>query len=224
MAGAGDTAQTYRQLGDVAARVALRLRGFDHPGSRLPLLWDINQAPLAARYAQHTSDPVQARLVEWALAGFASVQSVTGSLRTQVIHNDLNPHNIMISEDSDALAGIIDFGDSVHSTLVNDVAVACSYLIRETDTPLAPVVEFLKSYCPVMPLTEAELGVLPELIATRHMLTIVIGNWRAAQDPQNSTYILRNQNSSIRGLRCLYRLEPGYVREQILNAGSRGAW
>lgn len=223
MATTGDSALPYRQLGEVAARMALALEGFDHPGARLPLLWDINQASQALRYVRHTVQPEQARMVRWALTGLEDVRPVLRDLRSQVIHNDLNPHNVMISADSSEVVGIIDFGDSVYSTLVNDVAVACSYLIRDLQDPLAPIREFLTSYCRTLPLSEAELAVLPQLIAARHALTVIITNWRAAMDADNSSYILRNQNTAIHGLRCLSTLAPEQARDQMLEAGSRGA-
>jgi hydroxylysine kinase len=221
MAAAPGASNTLRQLGSVAARMASALVGFDHEGARLPLLWDISQAGSAAHYRQHTTEGEQSELVEWAIRGFAEAQPVLATLRHQVIHNDLNPHNIMIS-DTDDVAGIIDFGDSVYSALVNDVAVACSYLTFDEGEPLREIVQFLAAYCEVNALSEDELAVLPKLIATRHALTIVITNWRAAKFPENAAYILRNQPTSLRGLRGLSRLPPEQAVERMLAAGTRG--
>jgi len=116
------------------------------------------------------------------------------------------------------VTGIIDFGDLVYSALVNDVAVACSYLIRDSDDPLGPISDFLAAYCRILPLEERELELLPDLLATRLALTVVITNWRASLHPGNAGYILRNQKGAIQGLRQLSRLEPGAVRDRFMGA------
>lgn len=218
MAATPGASGTLRQLGAIAARMGMALTGFDHEGAHLPLLWDINQAGCAVSYARLIGDGEQAELVGWALEGFAEVQPVLATLRHQVIHNDLNPHNILISDTND-VAGVIDFGDSVYSALVNDVAVVCSYLTFNETEPLREISEFLTAYCEINPLTVDELAVLPKLIATRHALTVIITNWRAAMFPENASYIVRNQASSLRGLRGLSKLPPEQAAQRLLIAG-----
>lgn len=208
----------FHHLGETAAQMSLALQGFDHPGARLPLLWDIARLPQAAQFIAHTAEPEQARLVSWAIESYVALDSDLKRTRHQVIHNDLNPHNIMMDAETHTVTGVIDFGDSVHSTLVNDVAVACSYILDDSDDPLAPVRDLLASYCRILPLGENEASMLPALIAARHALTILITNWRAVLYPDNAGYILRNQPSSIRGLRHLHGQGQARVREQIFAA------
>ena len=223
MASLRDGTRQCRHLGEVAARMALALQAFDHPGARHALLWDIGQAAQAMRYVHHTGTPEHKAIVSRVLMTFVErVAPVLAGLRAQVIHNDLNPHNILTSEDGKEVVGIIDFGDIVHSALVNDVAVACSYLIRDASDPLGPICDFLTAYCDILPLEERELELLPDLVATRLALTVVITNWRAALHPDNASYILRNQQGAIRGLLQLSALEPGAVRDRFMVAALGG--
>jgi Ser/Thr protein kinase RdoA (MazF antagonist) len=223
VASIGDGTRQRRHLGEVAARMALAFRGFDHPGARHALLWDIGQAAQAARCVRYTTQPDQRAMVDGALRGFVDrVVPALGDLRAQVIHNDLNPHNILVSDDGEQVVGIIDFGDIVHSALANDVAVACSYLVGQADDPLAPICDFLAAYCRVLPLVEQELALLPDLIMTRLALTIVITNWRAQLDPDNASYILRNQQGAIQGLRHLSGLGPSRASARFMIAAAQG--
>ena len=201
----------------------MALADFDHPGSGHALLWDLKHAGQAMRYVPHTKTPEHLRLVNWALSRFETkVEPVLARLRSQVIHNDLNPHNILVLDDDDGeVVGIIDFGDMVHSALVNDVAVSCSYLIKEGAEPLAAVSDFLAAYCEVLPLLDVEYEILPELIATRLALTVVIANWRVTRHPDNSDYILRNCKSAVEGLNILSGLDPEQLRHTLRSAGTR---
>jgi len=115
-------------------------------------------------------------------------------LRSQVIHNDMNPGNVLVDHaDANRVTGVIDFGDMVFSRLVNDVAVAGAYFCRIEDDPFAEVVEFLEAYTDVLPLTQDEIAVLPDLILSRHLTTVMITHWRARLYPDNAEYILRSE-------------------------------
>ncbi len=218
VAAMSDARFQFHHLGETAARMSLALRGFQHPGAHLPLLWDIARLPQAMQFIAHTVEAEQARLVTWAAGNYAALGDMLKGVRQQVIHNDLNPHNIMMDAATHTVTGIIDFGDSVYSTLANDAAVACSYILDDSDDPLAPVCDLLAAYCRILPLTETEAGMLPTLIAARHALTILITNWRATLYPENAAYILRNQPRSVAGLRHLHALGRSQARDQIFAA------
>jgi Ser/Thr protein kinase RdoA (MazF antagonist) len=50
----------------------------------------------------------------------------------------------------------------------------------------------LRAYDAVYPLSSAERAALPDLVAGRHLLTLLITGWRAALHPENADYIRRN--------------------------------
>jgi hydroxylysine kinase len=184
-----------RQMGACLAQLGLALRGFEHPASDYPLLWDIRNAASLEQLLPHVNDRELRNLCEQRVERFRDVISPRlDPLRSQVIHNDMNPSNVLVdSADLDRVTGVIDFGDMVFSRLVNDVAVAAAYLCRIQDDPFAEVVEFLDAYADILPLAEDEIAVLPDLIFTRHLTTVMITHWRASLYPDNAEYILRSE-------------------------------
>lgn len=71
-----------------------------------------------------------------------------------------------------------------------------------------------------MPLTETEIALLPDLIATRLLITVAITGWRAQQHPENRQYILRNNGLAWTGLARLDAL-PRQQASDILLAASQ---
>jgi hydroxylysine kinase len=205
-------------LGRHAARLDLALRGFFHPAAGHELMWDMKHASRLRGLLVHMRDPTQRALAARVLDRFeAHALPVLPSLRAQVIHNDLNPHNVLVSPDDHArIAGIIDFGDVVHAPLVNSVAVTAAYQLAADGHPLAPVAELVAVYHETVPLERIELDLLFDLITTRMVLTVAISGWRAARYPENETYILRNTQRAWASLaRCdaLDRADAqGYLR------------
>jgi Ser/Thr protein kinase RdoA (MazF antagonist) len=48
-------------------------------------------------------------------------------LPQQTTQNDANDHNIVVDASGNAVAGIIDFGDMVHTARVNELAICIAY-------------------------------------------------------------------------------------------------
>ena len=115
---------------------------------------------------------------------------VFNSLRSQVIHNDLNPDNVLLREPGGSeIAGVIDFGDMLRSPLIVDVAVAAAYLRSMTGNPLTLIVEFIAGYHSETPLLRGEIDVLHDLIKTRLMTTVSILAWRKSLRGSEDAYL-----------------------------------
>ncbi len=88
------------------------LRGFQHPAADHDLLWNVSNALRVRRLIPCVQDERRRAIAEKALDDFElhAVQRIP-TLRTQVIHNDFNPHNILVAEESSTIriTGIIDF-------------------------------------------------------------------------------------------------------------------
>jgi hydroxylysine kinase len=192
----------------MAARIALGLQGFQHPAARHVLQWDLKQAASLRPLLPAISDPALRDLAEASLARFeAEVAPALPDLRWQVVHNDLNPHNVLTAvEDPDRIAGVLDFGDMVETPLVCDAAIAAAYQLDPSDAQ-ASLLGFARAYHAVLPLTRAELRLLPDLAATRMLTTIAITSTRAARYPDNAPYILRNFPAAREGLIALAALD-----------------
>jgi hypothetical protein len=213
------SAALRREVGRCAARLALALRDFDHPGANHKLLWDIQHAA-ELRPLLNTVPSDQRDLVARFLDGFAThAIPVLAQLPTQPLHNDLNPHNIVVNPAAPPrVAGIIDFGDMTATARINDLAIAAAYQVTDSDDPLAPACELIAAYHAIAPLEAHERDILFDLIATRMVMTIVISNIRAARYPDNSTYVLRNNRPASARLARIATLTREQAARQIERA------
>lgn len=210
-----------RQLGGILGEMDATLAGFSHPGATRELLWDITH-PQRLLDRVHTLDHLDWRRE---VAGVIDqhtqrVLPLLDSLPWQVIHNDLNPHNVLVDELGTRITGIIDFGDALYAPRVNNLATALAYQLVDESDPLRRVGPFLNAYLAQQPLTDTELSVLADLVATRLCLTLVIASWRAQLYPDNRDYILRNLPHAGRSLMRLRRLPDGWVEHLITSATS----
>jgi hydroxylysine kinase len=196
LAGSGLSATRWRELGALAARLDRALAGFSHPADDHELLWDLKRADQVVDLVDAIVDRGLRTLVAAVLDRFASdVKPRLTRLRDQVIHNDFNPHNVLTGAPAtDRIAGIIDFGDVVRAPLVQELATAAAYQASAAG-PLAPARHLTAGFQSVTPLDHEELGLLPDLIATRLGLSVTITSWQAARKPENAAYILRNQGT-----------------------------
>ena len=209
-------------LGVLAARLDTALASFQHPAAGHEFLWDIQHAARTRHLLIHTPPSVIRDLCESSIDRFdGGLARELGGFRTQVIHNDLNPHNTLVNPaNPEQFTGIIDFGDMVRAPLIDELAVASAYLVTASDEPLGTVPDLVAAYHTVVPLEAAEIAALPRLIALRHTISILITNWRAARYPDNRDYILRNQHHAVAGLQKLASLSETSIYERLLGACS----
>jgi len=180
-----------RRMGNYLAHLGQALRGFDHPGARHELLWDMQQALELRRILEHIPDAELRHGVAGTLDDFElHALGQFASLRAQVIHSDLNPDNLLVDcRDHDLVAGVIDFGDMVEAPLIVDVAIGASYLGALAGNPLVNVADFLLGYHSITPLELAEIDLLYDLIKTRLAASITILSWRASLRGADDPYL-----------------------------------
>jgi Ser/Thr protein kinase RdoA (MazF antagonist) len=193
-------------MGEMAARISLGLQGFAHAGADHVLQWDIRQASALRPLLAHVPQDIAALCTATLDRFDAEVAPHLAMCRWQVVHNDLNPHNVLVdAENPDRIAGILDLGDMVRTPLACDLGIAASYQV-DPSAALDSLVDFAAAYHRVLPLTPVELALVPDLTAARMLTTICITSWRAARYPENSAYILRNYPSARVGLLALAAL------------------
>lgn len=212
------------QIGTLAAQLGTGLAGVRHPAAGHEILWDIRHLPrltplLASLPAGALRDQLQAEIDHFA----AAVAPRLPALRWQVVHNDLNHHNLVIDPQApERIAGVLDFGDMVRTARAIDVAVAASYLTHLEDDPLAPVVRMVAAYAAVTPLDAAEIELLRDLIVARLVASIAITEWRAARYPENAEYILRNNRGARAGMAGFAALPRETVTAALRAAAEEG--
>lgn len=191
-----------RRLGIYLAHLGRALHGFDHAGSEHGLLWDMQQALSLRKILEHVPDEGVRQGIAQTLDEFeAHALPQFGKVRSQVIHSDLNPENVLIDpDDPSSVAGVIDFGDMLKAPLIVDVAIGASYLYSNEGHPLARIAEFLAGYHSITPLELSEIDLLFDLIKTRLAASIAILSWRAtlrgADDPYLAGAVASESNGA----------------------------
>jgi Ser/Thr protein kinase RdoA (MazF antagonist) len=209
-------------LGGYLAELDLALRDFEHPGANQNLLWDMKRAADLRQLLPCISRTTVRDRVTRCLDYFEEhALPQFDNLRWQVIHNDLNPDNVLLAaKSSPGVAGIIDFGDMLEAPLIVDVAIAASYLRRTAGDPLAGVAAFVSGYSKVSALDEREIDLLFDLIRTRLAATISIRYWRIAERSPDDPYLKKtlHENSAENFLARLDDLPRDRVRRLLLGA------
>jgi hydroxylysine kinase len=215
------TAAQRRAMGAGLAALNHALHGFTHPGAAHDLLWNVATAHRLNEQLDSLVDLVDDKrrvLAQAFMARFTThVLPRLASLRSQVIHNDYHLYNVLVApEDQARIVGIIDFGDMVYAPLVGEVATAAAFHMAGSTDPFEGPAQFVAAYHAVLPLNGAEQEVVADLLATRHLITALISEWRAARYPENRAYIMRHNPAAWEGLAQMADLSRDTARDRLL--------
>jgi 4-aminobutyrate aminotransferase-like enzyme/Ser/Thr protein kinase RdoA (MazF antagonist) len=210
-----------RDLAAVHARLCLALRSFFHPAAGRELLWDVHRASQLRPLLAEIENAERRALATRALDRFdARVLPAWPQLRAQVVHGDFNLDNLLLDE-HDRISGILDLGDSCHTALAADVAIALASLLR--GRPPEDVFRVtriaLDGYAPLR-LEPLELELLGDLVTARLAAVVVISSWRVRRFPENAVYIQSWDEDSWALLEFLDELGPETVAREL---GARSA-
>ena len=149
--------------------------------------WDLKHFKRNHQYLRYIPDPRDRSLVDYFFLQFdENVYPVQHLLRKGIIHNDANDWNVLTQDGR--VSGIIDFGDMCHSWLINELAIAITYVMMGKDDPLQIAAEVIKGYREVFPLEQVELDLLYYLVAAR-LCTSVCNSAFAKTLKPDSEYI-----------------------------------
>ncbi|NTF16507.1 phosphotransferase [Agrobacterium tumefaciens] len=188
------TPQQRQNIGAMLARLQEALEDFRHPAEDHFSTWDLKNTLSLKPMIEEIKDVSKAtELLSWVDRFGSEVVPKIPGLRAQVVHNDLNSDNVVVDpQNTDRVAGIIDFGDMVHTPVIFDAAVAAAYQLTEADDPMAAACDFLAGFHSRRALLAEEVDLLFTTILARTVMRIAITEWRAVRFPENRTYILRN--------------------------------
>ncbi|MFT3792357.1 MAG: aminotransferase class III-fold pyridoxal phosphate-dependent enzyme [Rudaea sp.] len=181
------TPELLHSLGAALGRLDRALQGFIHPGALRSFDWDIRRAGESRQRLAHIHDDGERALLLRFLDHFeANVAPRLPHLRTQVIHNDANDWNVLVDPASpQQVAGLIDFGDALHSPLVAEVAVACAYSMLDTPDPISAAARLAAGFHAEYPLFEEEIDILFDLIVMRLTISVTLSAARREQTDDN---------------------------------------
>jgi 4-aminobutyrate aminotransferase-like enzyme/Ser/Thr protein kinase RdoA (MazF antagonist) len=216
---AGDVPHHSREyrvdLGRSVARITTALAGFDHPAAHREFYWDLARGlDVSREHLPLVRDTKLKRLVRGLLNAFEhDVAPTLPKLPKSVIHNDANDHNVIVRDDGDIherrqrVAGIIDFGDMVHSWTVGDLAIGATYAALDATDPLAAIADVARGYHGERALKDAELAVLFDLVRLRLCTSVCVAAHQTKQRPGDA-YLSVSQAAIARTLPRLASIHP----------------
>ncbi len=208
-------------LGKEAGRLTKTLQGFEHPLARRSFEWDLARAGWTAEYEQLFSGD-KLKFLRYFRELYEGLQPGYGALRKSMVHNDANDNNVVVSEDLEApcVRAIIDYGDAVHTQIINDLAVTLAYAIMGFPDPLNAATPVIKGYHSLFPLLEEELEMLYVLVAMRLVISVTKSAISREKEPDNAyllvseapAWALLEKWSSISPdlAHCSFRLAAGF--------------
>ncbi len=177
-------------LGAEAGKLSHALQGFDHPKAYREFVWDVAQAGWTYDYVNLFSKKRQ-KVVTHFQDRYKTFQNNYRKLRKGVVHNDANDNNVIVTNDlaDPQVKAIIDYGDSVYTQIINDLAVATAYAIMHKPDALAAALPVVRGYHSQFPLQDEELKLLHNLIAMRLIISVCKSAINKQKEPDNE-YLL----------------------------------
>jgi Ser/Thr protein kinase RdoA (MazF antagonist) len=173
-------------LGATMGRTARALAGFDHAAAHRVFQWEATQGlDVVARHASAVRDPGRRALLDRWRERLASLDAVIPTLRRGVIHNDANDNNVLVSDDGQSISGLLDLGDSVHSIVVNELAIAAAYAALDAPDAIAVVQTVRRGFERELPLTPEEASVVVDLVALRLCTSVALSAHQSRLAPDD---------------------------------------
>ncbi len=193
-------------------------------GANRPMVWDLRGAAALVRtHLAAILKPDRRDILERVLEGHASLVAPRApDLRESVIYNDTNPANVHVDpgrmrDGTPHIVGVVDFGDTLRSWTVANLAVACAYAGCGTRDPVAAFCDVARGYVAEHDVTEAEADVVYELARLRLALSVTVSSVRGAQEPDNE-YLLVSQAPAWEVLERLDATPPNLGRYRLREA------
>ena len=180
------TLNLHRDLGVLCGQYTSALKNFKSDYAKRIFDWDIANALWIKKHLSLFSREEQ-QLISSHLNQFEKIQKEYHSLEKSIVHNDANDFNIIVSEDYFApkVKGLIDFGDAVYTSVVNDLAVCCTYAVMGYEDPLEAAIPIVRGYHQACPIEEEALKYLYLCIALRLIISVTKSRINKLETPAN---------------------------------------
>ena len=156
--------------------------------------WKIECIELIKSRANYISDPfLRNRVIYFIQQYEENIVPLYDDLRKSIIHNDANHWNVIVEKDK--INGLIDFGDISYSNLVNEVAIAMTYIAYNKEDVLYWTGILLESYNKVLPLKMKEVESLYYIIALRLCMSLSNSAFTKLNQPNNNYVSEGNENA-----------------------------
>ncbi|MBO6524734.1 MAG: aminotransferase class III-fold pyridoxal phosphate-dependent enzyme [Balneolaceae bacterium] len=204
-------------LGSFLAEMNMHLMGLNNYVIQARKLnWDIQHLYLNKDFISDIPDEHDKNLVRYFFLQFdEQVSPILPKLRSSLIHGDANEWNILTKDDQ--VTGLIDFGDVCFTPLINELAVAATYICYDKENPLEWAEILVKSYHQVLPLEQQELEILYYLIAARLCISVCNSAHAKKNEPEND-YAFSSEENAWNMLYSWLEVNPVKARNAFFSA------
>ncbi len=180
------------------------------------IVWDLDQFLTNERYISAIPAAADRHLVEYFFLQYREkVLPQLPYLRKSLIHNDANDWNVLTQGRS--VTGLIDFGDMVYSSTINELAVGLTYVLMGREDPIADAQIVIAAYHEIYPLRAEELDLLYYLIAARLCTSVCNSAYTKLKKP-DSEYITISEKGAWQLLRKLLTINPIHASHSFREA------
>ena len=222
------------EIGEALGATTNALRGYKNKDLERTFKWNLLQAGWIDDHLICIEDKERYKIVKNISENFSRCLPELKSFNRQVIQNDPNDYNIVVSGDYDkkkSLSGIIDFGDMCISPRICEIAIAGAYIVLETPHPEKSLVALVSGFNRTCPLTTPEIDLIWNLLLMRLAVSVVNSTMLAIEFP-NDPYVtvsqkpawdfLENNKINQELLKC--RLRKACGKEIVANEERIRSW
>ncbi|MFV9549962.1 aminotransferase class III-fold pyridoxal phosphate-dependent enzyme [Algibacter sp. PT7-4] len=198
-------------LGKQCGLLTKALQGFKHAEANREFAWDVAQSLWTEAHIDLFKAD-EKEIILYFQKAFKTVKPSYDVLRKAVVHNDANDNNVIVSKDllNPTVKAAIDYGDSVHTQIINDLAISCAYCVMHHNDPLEAALPIIKGYHHSFPLQENELEHLYNVIAMRLVISVTKSAINKIKEPDN-TYLLISEKPAWEVLKKWYKISPEFA-------------
>ncbi len=168
----------------------------EHPPARVDFHWALGHAGEVMERGLSLLEGEQKALIERAITLFRGKEPEFFGLGSQMIHGDVNDHNVLVSPTHGGehrVTGIIDLGDAHSAPRAFDLAIAIAYSILGTPDPFAAAAALTRGYHGTHRLLEQELDVTMSLVRARLGQSVCIAAWRREEGEADEYHLVSEQ-------------------------------
>lgn len=192
----------------------------DHPPARIDFEWALGRSGLVMERCFDLFQGEELQLIRNIHDAWIAREPDFLGLGSQVIHGDVNDHNVLVSPHGQGprhITGIIDLGDAHSAPRVFDLGIAIAYAILGTDDPLMAMAAVVRGFHERTPLSEDEADVVYALARARLGASVSMTAWRRHQSGDMDEYAAISERPAWDMIRRLdsipVRLAEGVARD-----------
>ena len=207
------------EIGEALGATTTALSSYDNDKLDRSFKWNLLQAGWIDEHLNCIRDKDRYETIKKISINFSKCLPQLKSFNRQVIQNDPNDYNILVSGEYDekkTLSGIIDFGDMCIAPSICELAIAGAYIVLDTPDPEKSLVALVSGFNKTCPLTINEIDIVWDLLLMRLAVSVVNSTLIAIEMP-NDPYVTISQKPAWEFL------ENHKINEELLKCRLRKA-